>query len=115
MSPPTSRLNTEAKEKTRFLNWCQEVGILEVLPYHECDLMSRDQPDYLTCLVRLQVQNISARYPVFITGETLLHRCIVPLYLINEIVFLLFLYKQDFINISNIYLNKSDCFQCHSH
>ncbi|XP_073328236.1 uncharacterized protein tasor2 [Pagrus major] len=65
-----ARLSTEAKEKTQFLNWCQEVGILEVLPYHECDLMSRDQPDYLTCLVRLQVQNISARYPVFITDTT---------------------------------------------
>ncbi|KAM8751226.1 uncharacterized protein tasor2 isoform 2-T2 [Acanthopagrus schlegelii] len=65
-----ARLSTEAKEKTKFLNWCQEMGILEVLPYHECDLMSRDQPDYLTCLVRLQVQNISARYPVFITDTT---------------------------------------------
>uniref|UniRef100_A0A665WHM1 Uncharacterized protein n=1 Tax=Echeneis naucrates TaxID=173247 RepID=A0A665WHM1_ECHNA len=57
----------------KFLNSCQETGILEVLPYHECDLMSRDQPDYLTCLIRLQVQNISARYPIFITGEILTH------------------------------------------
>lgn len=71
-----SRLSAEAKEKKCFINWCQEVGILEVLPYHECDLLSRDQPDYLTCLVRLQVQNISARYTVFITGETLLHKYI---------------------------------------
>nr|XP_046251192.1 uncharacterized protein tasor2 isoform X2 [Scatophagus argus] len=62
-----ARLSTEAKEKKHLLNWCQEVGILEILPYHECDFMSRDQPDYLTCLVRLQVQNISTRYPVFIT------------------------------------------------
>uniref|UniRef100_A0A3B5A5S4 Uncharacterized LOC103371967 n=1 Tax=Stegastes partitus TaxID=144197 RepID=A0A3B5A5S4_9TELE len=66
-----ARLSAEAKEKKDFLNWGQDTGILEVLPYHECDLMSRDQPDYLTCLVRLQVQNISSRYPVFITGETL--------------------------------------------
>ncbi|KAM9351611.1 protein TASOR 2-like isoform 1-T1 [Symphorus nematophorus] len=65
-----ARLSPEAKEKKHFLNWCQEVGILEVLPYHECDVMSRDQPDYLACLVRLQVQNISARYPVFITDTT---------------------------------------------
>ncbi|XP_044050552.1 uncharacterized protein tasor2 isoform X2 [Siniperca chuatsi] len=65
-----ARLSAEAKEKKRFLDWCQEAGIMEVLPYHECDLMSRDQPDYLTCLVRLQVQNISARYPVFITDTT---------------------------------------------
>uniref|UniRef100_A0A3P8RYM0 Uncharacterized protein n=1 Tax=Amphiprion percula TaxID=161767 RepID=A0A3P8RYM0_AMPPE len=66
-----ARLSAEAKEKKDFLHWGQDAGILEVLPYHECDLMSRDQPDYLTCLMRLQVQNVSSRYPVFITGETL--------------------------------------------
>ncbi|XP_034541270.1 uncharacterized protein tasor2 [Notolabrus celidotus] len=65
-----ARLSAEAKEKQNFLNWCQEAGILEVLPYHECDLMSRDLPDYLTCLVRLQVQNITARFTVFITDAT---------------------------------------------
>ncbi|XP_042351730.1 uncharacterized protein tasor2 isoform X2 [Plectropomus leopardus] len=65
-----ARLSEEAREKKQFLNSCQEAGILEVLPYHECDLMSRDRPDYLTCLVHLQVQNISARYPVFITDTT---------------------------------------------
>ncbi|KAK2842484.1 hypothetical protein Q5P01_012684 [Channa striata] len=62
-----ARLSAEAKEKTDFLNWCQDGGILEVLPYHECDLVSKDQPDYLMCLVSLQVQNISARYSLFIT------------------------------------------------
>ncbi|XP_063762986.1 uncharacterized protein tasor2 isoform X2 [Eleginops maclovinus] len=65
-----ARLSSEGKEKQNFLNCCQEAGILEVLPYHECDLMSREGPDYLACLVRLQVQNISARYPVFITDTT---------------------------------------------
>ncbi|XP_069019683.1 protein TASOR 2 isoform X1 [Embiotoca jacksoni] len=65
-----ARLSPEAKKKKQFLCWGQDTGILEVLPYHECDLMSRDQPDYLTCLVRLQVQNISSRHPVFITGTT---------------------------------------------
>ncbi|XP_034001815.1 uncharacterized protein tasor2 isoform X1 [Trematomus bernacchii] len=65
-----ARLSLEGKEKQNFLNCCQEAGIVEVLPYHECDLMSRDGPDYLACLVRLQVQNISARYPVFITDTT---------------------------------------------
>ncbi|KAK9516466.1 hypothetical protein VZT92_024393 [Zoarces viviparus] len=65
-----ARLSKEAKDKKLFLNLCQEAGILEVLPYHECDLMSRDLPDYLTCLVRLQVQSISARYPIFITDTT---------------------------------------------
>lgn len=69
LAPPISRLSAEAKEKKHFLNCCQEAGLLEVLPYHECDLMSRDGPEYLSCLVRLQVQNISARFPVFVTGE----------------------------------------------
>ncbi|XP_060931818.1 uncharacterized protein tasor2 [Limanda limanda] len=65
-----ARLNSEAKEKKCFLNSCQDSGILEFLPYHKCDHTSRDQPDYLSCLVRLQVQNISARYPLFITDAT---------------------------------------------
>ncbi|XP_040894265.1 uncharacterized protein tasor2 isoform X2 [Toxotes jaculatrix] len=65
-----ARLSAEAKEKKHFLNSCQDAGMLDILPYHECDLMSRDQPDYLTCLLRLQVQNISARYPIFITDTT---------------------------------------------
>lgn len=73
MAPSMSRLSAEAKEKKHFLNWCQETGLVEVLPYHECDLVTRDKPDYFSCLVRLQVQNVSARYPVFVTGETLMH------------------------------------------
>ncbi|CAJ1056339.1 uncharacterized protein tasor2 [Xyrichtys novacula] len=64
-----ARLSAVAKKKKQFLLWGQESGMLEVLPYHECDLMSRDDPDYLTCLVRLQVQNITARYTVFITDS----------------------------------------------
>ncbi|CAN9498838.1 unnamed protein product [Ophioblennius macclurei] len=65
-----ARLSAEAKEKKNFLVWGQDVGILEVMPYHECDLMSRDQPDYLTCLIRLQIQNIASRHTVFITDDT---------------------------------------------
>ncbi|CAK6961651.1 uncharacterized protein LOC128358393 [Scomber scombrus] len=65
-----ARLSAEAKEKKHFLNWCQETGLVEVLPYHECDLVTRDKPDYFSCLVRLQVQNVSARYPVFVTDMT---------------------------------------------
>lgn len=68
--PLKSRLSAESKEKKHFLYWGQEAGILEVLPYHDCDQMSKDQPDYLTCLVRQQVQKISSRFLVFITGET---------------------------------------------
>eukprot|EP00066_Takifugu_rubripes_P016555 XP_011605821.1 PREDICTED: protein FAM208B isoform X2 [Takifugu rubripes] len=65
-----SRLSAEAREKKNFISRCQEAGIVEVLPYHQCDHLSEDQPDYLTCLVHLQVQNVSARYPIFITDTT---------------------------------------------
>ncbi|KAM4573056.1 uncharacterized protein tasor2 isoform 2-T2 [Odontesthes bonariensis] len=65
-----ARLSAEANEKKQLFLWGQDVGILEVLPYHECDLMSKDQPDYLSCLLRLQIQNISYRYSVFITDTT---------------------------------------------
>ncbi|XP_029951818.1 uncharacterized protein tasor2 isoform X1 [Salarias fasciatus] len=64
-----ARLSAEAKEKKNFLLWGQDAGMLEVMPYHGCDLMSRDHPDYLTCLVRLQIQNISSRHTVFITDN----------------------------------------------
>lgn len=62
----------------KHLFWGLDAGILEVLPYHECDLMSKDTPDYLKCLLNLQVQNIAYRFSVFITGETLfyLHICV---------------------------------------
>ncbi|XP_013872588.1 uncharacterized protein tasor2 [Austrofundulus limnaeus] len=62
-----ARVSEEANEKKLFLYCGQDAGVLEVLPYHECDSMSKDQPDYLTCLLRLQIQQISSRYPVFIT------------------------------------------------
>ncbi|XP_015819489.1 protein TASOR 2 isoform X2 [Nothobranchius furzeri] len=65
-----ARLSGEANEKKHFLNWGQDAGILEVLPYHECDSLSRDQPDYVACLHRLQIQHISSRYPVFVTDDT---------------------------------------------
>ncbi|XP_076860254.1 uncharacterized protein tasor2 isoform X2 [Brachyhypopomus gauderio] len=62
-----ARCSPDAQKKKHFLDCCQEAGIVEVLPYHECDVISRDIPDYLHCLVRLQIQNVSARFPVFIT------------------------------------------------
>ncbi|XP_034032038.1 uncharacterized protein tasor2 isoform X2 [Thalassophryne amazonica] len=65
-----ARMSTEAKKKKQFTQWCQEAGILEVLPYHECDIVSRERADYLTCLVRLQIQNISSRFTVFLTDKT---------------------------------------------
>ncbi|XP_077373836.1 uncharacterized protein tasor2 isoform X2 [Festucalex cinctus] len=62
-----ARFSTEAEEKKHFLSWSQEAGLCAVLPYHECDAKSRDHPDYLACLVHLQVQNIASRFPVFVT------------------------------------------------
>ncbi|XP_060738073.1 uncharacterized protein tasor2 [Tachysurus vachellii] len=59
----------EAQRRRQFIDCCQEAGIVEVLPYHECDVISRDKPDFLRCLVRLQIQNISARFPIFITDK----------------------------------------------
>ncbi|MBN3275991.1 F208B protein, partial [Polyodon spathula] len=55
--------------KKFFMNCCQEAGIMEVLPYHECDLISQGKPEYLNCMLRLQVQHITARFAVFITDE----------------------------------------------
>ncbi|KAI4895838.1 hypothetical protein NFI96_016993 [Prochilodus magdalenae] len=63
----TARSSPEAQTRKHFVDFCQEAGIVEVLPYHECDVISRDRPDYLRCLVRLEIQNASARFPVFIT------------------------------------------------
>lgn len=65
-----ARSSTEARERKLFMDFCQGTGMVEVLPYHECDVISKEKPNYLNCLVRLQVQNISARFPVFITDTT---------------------------------------------
>uniref|UniRef100_A0A3B3H2C3 Uncharacterized protein n=1 Tax=Oryzias latipes TaxID=8090 RepID=A0A3B3H2C3_ORYLA len=64
-----ARLSNEANDMKKHLFWGLDAGILEVLPYHECDLMSKDTPDYLKCLLNLQVQNIAYRFSVFITEE----------------------------------------------
>uniref|UniRef100_A0A3Q2YXX7 Uncharacterized LOC109522957 n=1 Tax=Hippocampus comes TaxID=109280 RepID=A0A3Q2YXX7_HIPCM len=62
-----ARFTAEAEEKKDLLSRSQETGLCAVLPYHECDAKSRDHPDYLACLVHSQVQNIAARFPVFVT------------------------------------------------
>ncbi|XP_051758450.1 uncharacterized protein LOC127517196 isoform X3 [Ctenopharyngodon idella] len=63
----SARSSPEGSKKQQFIDCCQKAGIVEVLPYHECDVISRDRPDYLFCLTRLQIQNASVRFPVFIT------------------------------------------------
>ncbi|CAL9696878.1 unnamed protein product [Knipowitschia caucasica] len=62
-----ARLCPKAREKEYLLNKCKEEGLLDILSYHECDLMTRQEPNYLQCLCHQQVQNISARYPVFVS------------------------------------------------
>lgn len=63
------RSQQDVQDRKHFLDCCQDAGIVDVLPYHECDVISRDQPNYFQCLVRLQVQNATTRYPVFVTGN----------------------------------------------
>ncbi|XP_056455487.1 uncharacterized protein tasor2 isoform X1 [Gadus chalcogrammus] len=65
-----SRFNAEMMDKKNLMKSSQETGIVEVLPYHECDQTCRPHPRYLKCLMQLQVQNITARYPVFVTDIT---------------------------------------------
>ncbi|KAL2086102.1 hypothetical protein ACEWY4_017161 [Coilia grayii] len=65
-----ARTNEDARDRKQFLDGCQEAGLVEVLPYHDCDVMSHDRPNYLPCLLRLQVHNATRRFPVFITGTT---------------------------------------------
>ncbi|XP_061750274.1 protein TASOR 2 isoform X2 [Nerophis ophidion] len=62
-----ARFSTDSEEKKHFLGWAEDAGLATVLPYHDCDIKSRPHPDYLACLVHLQAQNISSRFPVFIT------------------------------------------------
>ncbi|KAJ3596125.1 hypothetical protein NHX12_002534 [Muraenolepis orangiensis] len=68
-APNFTRFSTEEAEKKHLMKSCQETGIVEVLPYHQCDQLSREHPSYLSCLLQLQVQNITARFPVFVTGK----------------------------------------------
>nr|XP_015207798.1 PREDICTED: protein FAM208B isoform X1 [Lepisosteus oculatus] len=63
------RTSIEDHTKQHFIDCCQEADIVEVLPYHECDLISQERPDYFSCLLRLQVQHVTARFAVFITDK----------------------------------------------
>ncbi|MBN3292089.1 F208B protein, partial [Polypterus senegalus] len=61
------RNNSTDHAKKYFMDFCQEAGIVDVLPYHDCDLISQDRPMYLECMQRLQVQYIASRLAVFLT------------------------------------------------
>ncbi|XP_064174582.1 uncharacterized protein tasor2 isoform X3 [Anguilla rostrata] len=62
-----ARWSSGARRLKQVVDRCQEAGLAEVMPYHECDVISRARPDYLSCLLRLQAQRATVRFPVFIT------------------------------------------------
>ncbi|XP_067915572.1 uncharacterized protein [Heterodontus francisci] len=64
-----AREDNTAKRKISLLTRKIAANIVEVLPFHECDSSSQEKPDYLRCLVKLQVQKISSRFAVFLTGQ----------------------------------------------
>ncbi|TRY96243.1 hypothetical protein DNTS_033460, partial [Danionella cerebrum] len=64
-----SRLNTEALDLLNLLTVYQKKHIVEFLPYHECDIPSRQAPD-LDCLIKLQAQHTQLRHIVFLTERS---------------------------------------------
>ncbi|XP_028823182.1 uncharacterized protein tasor2 [Denticeps clupeoides] len=63
----SSRSSREAQNMKHFMDRCRDAGVVEVLPFHDCDSVSCERPDYLRCLTSLQVQNAATRFPVFVT------------------------------------------------
>ncbi|XP_015285158.1 PREDICTED: protein FAM208B [Gekko japonicus] len=62
-----ARVDPAACSKDSILRSCQGADFTEVLHYHRCDSRSAPRPEYLNCLLNLQVQNIGARLAVFLT------------------------------------------------
>lgn len=64
----SSRLNTNAMGLLNLLTAYQKKHLVEFLPYHECDVLSRQAPD-LECLIKLQAQHTQQRHLIFLTGS----------------------------------------------
>ncbi|XP_072922583.1 uncharacterized protein [Hemitrygon akajei] len=64
-----TREESAARRKISLLNQKVEENIVEFLPFHGCDSKSQTKPDYLSCLKKLQVQRISSRFAVFLSGK----------------------------------------------
>nr|XP_056702605.1 protein TASOR 2 [Euleptes europaea] len=64
-----ARVDSAAHSKDAILRSCQGANFTEVLHYHRCDSRSSTRPEYLNCLLNLQVQHISARLAVFLTEK----------------------------------------------
>ncbi|XP_005039051.1 PREDICTED: protein FAM208B [Ficedula albicollis] len=61
------RADAIAQRKQLLLRWCQGEELLELLPFHGCDLGAAAEPLRLQCLQELQLQHIHSRFPVFLT------------------------------------------------
>uniref|UniRef100_A0A452H7K5 Uncharacterized protein n=1 Tax=Gopherus agassizii TaxID=38772 RepID=A0A452H7K5_9SAUR len=63
------RVDSTAHKKNWILKSCQEANTMEVLHYHQCDSKSCPKSEHLKCLLNLQVQQISARFAVYLTDK----------------------------------------------
>lgn len=67
--PSAGRVDANAHKKHLILKSCQGADLIEVLHYHACDSGSSPKSEYINCLLNLQVQHVSARFAVYLTGE----------------------------------------------
>ncbi|XP_076795524.1 protein TASOR 2 isoform X3 [Arvicanthis niloticus] len=63
------RVDSIARKKNLILKSYQSVSIIDLLHYHNCDSPSSTKAEILKCLLNLQIQHISARFAVFLTGD----------------------------------------------
>ncbi|XP_050792724.1 protein TASOR 2 isoform X1 [Gopherus flavomarginatus] len=63
------RVDSTAHKKNWILKSCQEANTMEVLHYHQCDSKSCPKSEHLKCVLNLQVQQISARFAVYLTDK----------------------------------------------
>lgn len=87
MCPSPCRVDANAHRKNLILKSCQD--LIEVLHYHACDSSSSPRSEYMKCLLNLQVQHVSARFAVYLTGESRLQAppdkyCLVQLSLLLQ-------------------------------
>ncbi|XP_069763797.1 uncharacterized protein [Narcine bancroftii] len=64
-----AREDSAARRKISLLCQKMEANIVEILPFHSCDSKFQTKPDDLNCLVKLQVQRISSRFAVLLSGK----------------------------------------------
>ncbi|KAM3924346.1 protein TASOR 2 isoform 2-T2 [Leptodactylus fuscus] len=66
------RAEALSRTKLSLLKTYQQSNVVEILPYHQCDLRSKEPLDDLSCLLNLQYQHIHSRLAVYLTGTTCL-------------------------------------------